>query len=166
MAPSGGFGLKILHEHAEAIIDIVLLHGLTGDRERTWTSPSTGKCWPRDFLPSDLAGIRVLTFGYDAYITKLGRVAKNSLRAHSTVLLSTLASHRQPPGLEKKPIIFIAHSLGGSLCKDALLSESSPEPHLKAISADTRAMLFVASPHEGNRLAEWARIPANLLDVV
>lgn len=165
--PTDTFGLKVLHENSQAVADVVLLHGLTGDRERTWTSPRTHKLWARDFLPSDLPETRVLTFGYDAYLTRLGLIAKNHIREHAAVLLSSLSGLRQSPDTNKRPIIFVAHSLGGLLCKDAiLLSASSPESHLAAISAHTQAILFMASPHQGSRLAEWARIPANIFNIV
>lgn len=33
---------------------------------RTWTHDSSGKSWLRDFLPKDLPGARVMTYGYDS----------------------------------------------------------------------------------------------------
>lgn len=50
---------------------IVAVHGLSGDWEKTWANPDTGKLWLRDFIASDdddriaCAGLRVLSFGYD-----------------------------------------------------------------------------------------------------
>jgi hypothetical protein len=45
-------GIKTIYESASAaIVDIVFVHGLTGDRERTWTS-KRGCNWTRTLLPS------------------------------------------------------------------------------------------------------------------
>ena len=37
-------GILTLHESSEAIMDIVFVHGLYGDREKTWASPRESKC--------------------------------------------------------------------------------------------------------------------------
>ena len=49
-------------------VDIVAIHGITGDYERTWTHPE-GALWLKDFLPNDLpVPTRVFSFGYDAQV--------------------------------------------------------------------------------------------------
>jgi len=48
-------------------IDIVAIHGITGDAHETWTH-ANGKLWLRDFVPQNLPGARVFTFGYPADI--------------------------------------------------------------------------------------------------
>ena len=47
-------------------VDIVAIHGLSGDAYTTWEDPSSGKLWLRDFLPSILPGCRVFSFAYPA----------------------------------------------------------------------------------------------------
>lgn len=46
-------------------VDIVAIHGITGDAHETWTH-ANGKLWLRDFVPQNLPGARVFTFGYPA----------------------------------------------------------------------------------------------------
>jgi hypothetical protein len=46
------------------IHSIVAVHGHVGNALTTWQHEN-GKIWLWDFLPQDLPGIRVLTFGYD-----------------------------------------------------------------------------------------------------
>lgn len=41
------------------------MHGLNGDPVKTWTS-KTGAYWLRDYLPADIEGARVMTYGYNA----------------------------------------------------------------------------------------------------
>lgn len=60
-------------------------------------------------------------------------------------------------GLGERPILFICHSLGGLLVKQLLRqSRDSTEPRLQRIACETRAVLFLATPHTGARLASLA----------
>ena len=109
-----------------------------------------------------------MTFGYDAYI--LGgrsKISTNRLNAHAKDLVNDLAGLRSNRATERRPIIFVAHSLGGIVCKDALhMSSISAEPHLRAISEFTFAIAFMGTPHNGSILANWAKIPAKSLDLL
>lgn len=48
-------------------IDIVAIHGITGDAYNTWTHDN-GKLWLSDFLNDDLPGARIFSYGYDASV--------------------------------------------------------------------------------------------------
>ena len=75
---------------------IVFVHGLTGDREKTWTAKNATAPWPKTLLPSKIPNARVLTFGYDAYVTDWqGMVSKNRIGNHSWNLLTALATYRE-----------------------------------------------------------------------
>ncbi|OAG42284.1 hypothetical protein AYO21_03452 [Fonsecaea monophora] len=158
-------GIKILFDPPDAGLDIVFVHGLTGDRERTWTSHATGLCWPSDLLPTLLPDARVLTFGYDAYVVRNhGPVAQIDISHHASDLLNALANERHSDGLATRPLIFVAHSLGGVLCKDALrISEASGDANPAAIVDHTCGIIFLGTPHGGSWLASWAKMPAAML---
>lgn len=47
------------------LVDIVAIHGITGDAYKTWEHES-GTSWLKDFLPIDFPGSRVFSYGYDA----------------------------------------------------------------------------------------------------
>ena len=71
-SPRSRFGLFQLtnalreEELRQGGVDIIAIHGITGDYERTWTHPG-GAFWLKDFLPNDLSvPTRVFSFGYDA----------------------------------------------------------------------------------------------------
>ena len=57
---------------------VVFLHGLGGNRYRTWTHKTKLKeCfWPRDLLSKeqDMKNVRVITYGYDADIASWNRL--------------------------------------------------------------------------------------------
>jgi protein SERAC1 len=80
-------------------------------------SPSSSVFWPADLLPADCPKARILTWGYDTRITKymVGAVNKSSIFSHSKDLLFALQRERELD----KPIIFVAHSMGGIIVKEA-----------------------------------------------
>jgi len=47
--------------------DIIAIHGIGGDLYKTWTHES-GALWLSDFLPKNVKGARVFSFGYDAEV--------------------------------------------------------------------------------------------------
>ena len=49
------------------LLDIVALHGITGDAYDTWRHEN-GKLWLQDFLPKELPGARIFSFGYPAEV--------------------------------------------------------------------------------------------------
>ena len=62
---------------------IVFVHGLTRNRETTWTREATKTFLPLDLLPNDLPNARILTFRYDADVIRaLDAASSNSLRDH------------------------------------------------------------------------------------
>jgi hypothetical protein len=89
------YGLRVLHDPAEPLVDIIFVHGLTGDSYDTWLEAESGIYWPVHLLSKDVPDARILTFGYDADVTKLlGPVSQNNLRDHAAVLLTELANVR------------------------------------------------------------------------
>jgi hypothetical protein len=49
-------------------IDVVAVHGITGDAYHTWTHSNNKRLWLRDFLNDDLPGARIFSYGYDASV--------------------------------------------------------------------------------------------------
>jgi hypothetical protein len=45
-------------------LNIVAVHGLDGHPYETWIAPQSKELWLRDYLPQDLPGARVFSFGY------------------------------------------------------------------------------------------------------
>lgn len=72
-------------------MDIVAVHGLTGDAYKTWTHEN-GKLWLRDFLSEDLRGARIFSFGYDASV--LFTKARGNIETFADALLALLEQAR------------------------------------------------------------------------
>ncbi|EHK50985.1 hypothetical protein TRIATDRAFT_181516, partial [Trichoderma atroviride IMI 206040] len=116
--------------------------------------------WPGDLLPKQCPDSRILMFGYDGKITKYaaGAINQNSILAHSKDLLFALCRERGP----NRPLIFVAHSLGGIIVKEMLAqSSTSVEPEYKSIVECTAKIVFLGTPHRGSQdvaaLGEVAR---------
>ena len=74
---------------------IIFIHGLTGDREKTWTAKGAAAPWPQTLLPLKVPNARILTFGYDAYIADWrGMVSQNRIGNHAMNLLAMIAAFR------------------------------------------------------------------------
>ncbi|KAJ2993782.1 hypothetical protein NUW58_g1738 [Xylaria curta] len=157
-------GLQVLKEPEEPDdIEVIFIHGLTGDSHRTWLHPS-GVYWPTDLLPEDIVGARILSFGYDADVTKIGAVGQGSLRNHASTLVAEYAALQVGNSKRPKRLILIAHSLGGLVAKKALCvsAESAYHEH-RALDQNTVGLLFIGTPHRGSDLASYAAAMARVL---
>ncbi|KAH7478076.1 hypothetical protein FOMA001_g9747 [Fusarium oxysporum f. sp. matthiolae] len=162
--PSFPDGVEVLHDCRDAMIDICFVHGLTGNRDGTWTANGQLKPWPETLLPSKLSRARILTYGYDAYIVRKSVASTNRLIDHATNLLNDLTTDRACSNASSRPLVFVVHSLGGLVCKEAvLLSRNNAEPHLRSIFDCVKGIIFMGTPHRGSWMAHWARIPASVL---
>lgn len=134
----------------DPIVDIVAIHGLQGHRERTWTTDQ-GSLWLRDFLPTDLSNARVLTYGYDADARSHECVSTQTMRRHADGFAKALSRKRKVT--PRRPIIFVAHDLGGIILKWALVichnQSLESKCDLRDILISTHAILFFGTPHSG-----------------
>ncbi|KAN0110209.1 hypothetical protein V8E51_006596 [Hyaloscypha variabilis] len=133
-------------------LDIIALHGLNGNQLTTWTDPKTQALWLRDFLPKDVKA-RVMVFGYDAKAAFGDGVA--GVKEHARGLLGALGEKRGRSFEAKRPLIFVGHSLGGLVIKQALVI-AEQETLYKQIYNSTLGIIFFGTPHQGSRLANYA----------
>ncbi|KAH6854879.1 hypothetical protein B0I37DRAFT_395223 [Chaetomium sp. MPI-CAGE-AT-0009] len=111
--------------------------------------------WPADLAPKTIPGSRILTYGYD---TRLGHrltgrpVSKKSVYDHAWDLLCEFEYLRRNLNEKDRPILFIAHSLGGIIVKEALRRSrgcKSTKPHLYSIFEAADGIIFFGTPHRG-----------------
>ncbi|MCJ1403611.1 hypothetical protein MMC11_006834 [Xylographa trunciseda] len=170
--PSSTFGLKTLIDPGDsvALVDIVFIHGLTGRWDETWTCTEGGTSvfWPKDLLPGDIGNARIFSFGYDADAVNLRhRVSNETVSHHADSLLLKLERERRTNARKTRRIVFVAHSLGGLVVEKALcLSQHKAEAHLRQIAESTMGMVFFGTPHLGADLAVWAKVGADLANLL
>lgn len=176
-----------LDEHS-VTADLVFVHGLQGHPQRTWQSSAraqhhksglnplkrwkpqqkdkdeAGLFWPADLIPLDFPTLRVLTYGYDSVVTRghASSTSKNRLFEHGNSLLNALSRSRN--NLSNRPIIFVAHSLGGLVVKEAMIEARKRvnNGHLHEIYTSALAVIFFGTPHQGSDLASWGLLLSNL----
>ncbi|KAF8510875.1 hypothetical protein BU17DRAFT_97727 [Hysterangium stoloniferum] len=153
-----GFG--VLVPGVSPTIDIVAIHGLDGHRERSWTADN-GKLWLRDFLPNCIPHARILTYGYDASTGDEAVTSELTLHSQAQNFLARLSIERGITRTTDRPIIFIAHCLGGIILKCALIqANNATVDHLvehKWIALSTYGILFLGTPHQGSDTITSAR---------
>lgn len=132
---------RIIHNPAQAVLDVIFVHGLTGDPQKTWASKAG--YWP-DWMAKDHPDIRVCTFGYPA--SKLKKWINKELDIFELAKLATefLCGN----GVGERPVVFVAHSLGGIITK-LLLNHchGSSDEQAAALAARTLRVMFLATPH-------------------
>ena len=108
--------------------------------------------WPRDLVPVTLPNARVLTYGYDTNIRYRfdAPISKCTVYDIGMDLLVSLEAERRSE--HSRPLIFVAHSLGGIVVKEALRRSHGfqmHQGHLHEIYKATVAVVFFGTPHSG-----------------
>ncbi|KAK2770149.1 hypothetical protein CKAH01_04492 [Colletotrichum kahawae] len=174
IAQGSNLGVHILYDAKDgldAVVDIVFVHGLTGNAYNTWVyrQKNGGNVhWPSDFLKDDIPDARILTFGYDADVVNWWEPASNNrIGNHAENLLGSLTRLRERTDTEERKIIFVMHSLGGLVVQNVLdLSRSNPARHLRNLEAATTGLAFLGTPHFGSDKAEWGAFGTAMLGLV
>ena len=120
--------------------------------------------WPQTLLPAIIPDAKILSFGYDADVGGfLSSASQNTIHQHAGNLLSDLADLRDKPEEQEIPLIFVVHSLGGIIVKDAInQSDSTVGTRLKTIAPATFGICFLGTPHRGSKTASLGKIAWNL----
>jgi triacylglycerol esterase/lipase EstA (alpha/beta hydrolase family) len=140
---------------SSATVDVVFVHGLAGDPIATWQRDSADPAtyWP-DWVVQDITNVAVWNLGYPA--DNFGGANANAMaledRAKSAI------EYLRSSGLGKRPLIFVAHSLGGLLVKQLLRTGyDEVDKQWLAFAQAVRGVIFLATPHTGSDLAKVAR---------
>ncbi|CAG9137565.1 unnamed protein product [Plutella xylostella] len=122
-------------------------------------------CWPKDWLPQDCGGLRILGVNYWSSLSEwLERcplqTAEISRRAGELAPALVAAA----VGRADTPVVWLAHSMGGLIVKQLLTcAADDADPCYKKLSENTRAVLFYSTPHRGTALASMPRAAAAFL---
>jgi len=120
------------HERLLMSRSIVAVHGLDGKREKSWTAKNNVN-WLQDLLPTDIPQARIFSWGYEAITHSTSSIKTQTIYDHARNLVSDLCRERgltevpqaylgtvhelNNAQTRRRPIIFVAHSLGGVVVK-------------------------------------------------
>ncbi|KAH8881349.1 hypothetical protein GQ53DRAFT_848361 [Thozetella sp. PMI_491] len=157
---SGPLGLNVVYTPNNGHkADIVFVHGLGGTSRWTWSKNKNPELfWPLTFLAleADICLARTLTFGYNAAFHKSGD-GKTSVLDFAENLLHDLKYSEDANGkslnIGAVPLIFVCHSMGGLVVKEACI-KGSGRPQFKPIIDAVEAIVFLATPHRGAQVAQ------------
>ncbi|XP_043075121.1 protein SERAC1 isoform X2 [Puntigrus tetrazona] len=168
-------GVYILHPQCRTNqpikADVLFVHGLLGAAFKTWRQKDLDvteddkvegvredytECWPKSWLAADCPNLRILSVEYDTHLSdwKAKCPAENqrkSLAYRSQELLRKL----KDAGVGDRPVVWVAHSMGGLLVKKMLL-DASKDPDLSPLIKNTKGILFYSVPHHGTFMAEYS----------
>ncbi|KAK8139498.1 hypothetical protein PG984_002878 [Apiospora sp. TS-2023a] len=160
---AGDYGLKTVFESESPKVDIVFIHGLDGHWRASFTQDNV--FWPSQYLPHDVEDIRILLFGYDARVISKSPISK-TVYNHAEALVGDLVRLRRESKTEKRPIIFIAHSLGGIVLKSVRYPQRPPSSRAdiqyRSIKLSTHGICFFGTPQQG---VDGTSIPTLALNV-
>ncbi|KAF4626223.1 hypothetical protein G7Y89_g11938 [Cudoniella acicularis] len=142
-------GTQLLCEGAtgQIVADLVFVHGLRGDPIKTWSKGS---------------------WGYDSSIANVTEFSsQNSIFGHAENLLNDIARKRRKPEEKSRPIVFVGHSLGGLVIKEALIRSSEylnnqQDERLGSIYKHTAGVVFLGTPHRGSEQVGLGQVVAKV----
>lgn len=156
-----GYGLHTVipkDSLASETVDIIAIHGLNGHHETTWTDEKTGVNWLRDCMP--IHNARVLSFSYNSSLQF--SKSTSDIYVFADQLLAALLASRDTEEEKLRPIIFVCHSLGGIVFKQALIRAHESREFLQ-LRKFIRGVIFFGTPHRGSEMAGLAHTLATIL---
>ncbi|KAG6356936.1 hypothetical protein INS49_014811 [Diaporthe citri] len=164
-----GFGMHVFVDkpaNESGVIDLVALHGLNGHYSNTWTatSPVDGRQvnWLNDLLPGVLPNARVMSFRYNSIVQFSKGTA--GISGFTEQLLEAVMAWRTPPEEKRRPVIFICHSLGGIVFKQAVV-RARERDRFTGLLESIRGVAFFGTPRRGSSAAIFGAILASILKV-
>ncbi|KAF6793061.1 NB-ARC domain-containing protein [Colletotrichum musicola] len=138
---------------------IIAVHGLNprskNDTDHTWDTWRTpsgpdGRLWLRDDLPKHVPDSRIFLYQYNA--TAVYGKDRSTFIDKANDLLEDIRLEREDT--ESRPILFLGHSMGGLLIKQALINAHN-NPNYTPIKDATRGLAFFTTPHHSG---DWKLI--------
>ncbi|KAK4076939.1 uncharacterized protein Triagg1_3906 [Trichoderma aggressivum f. europaeum] len=163
-------GLQILSDESDdgpVKYEIIAVHGLGASPEHTWTCKPSSQYKTsdnqhsvhllKDLLMKDerFSDARILHFAYNS--DWLVDACFESARDIGLRLIESLTEHRKTH--PRLPLIFVGHSFGGIVIKEALSSD--PEDSQRILE-DTCGIIFLGTPHLGSPVAGFGATLAYL----
>ncbi|RWA04471.1 hypothetical protein EKO27_g10640 [Xylaria grammica] len=141
-------GLTPLHDPEPHEIDCIAISGLASHPFGSWQPKGSSKSymWIRDDLPRLLPDARPIIYGYDT--TLQDRNSFQLVGDLSLELIHQLSAHGWS-SVGCKPLVFLAHSLGGIVLKQAIVIASDKLDADNPIVRSVQGAVFFGTPNHG-----------------
>lgn len=135
--------------------------------ESSGLSAAEAVFWPGTLLPSIIPSARIFTWGYDADVNGwLSSASQNNIHQHASNLLVDLSDLHFNANNCSVPLIFVVHSLGGIIVKDAMSQSAANEgTRWKYIAPATFGIIFLGTPHRGSKSASLGKIASRITEI-
>ncbi|PLB50321.1 hypothetical protein P170DRAFT_405285 [Aspergillus steynii IBT 23096] len=156
-------GLTPLNDtsHLQNSYNCIAISGLASHPFGSWQPKGGDKrfMWIRDDLAKHARGGAAILYGYDSKLN--GSSSFQNINDLAKELIDQLFSHRAPGSVT--PLIFLAHSLGGLVVKQALrdLAENHPDDEYKNLLSAVRGAIFFGVPNRGMEHGEFEAVVQN-----
>lgn len=108
--------------------------------------------WLRDRLPHDLIKVRSIIYGYDSRL-----VQSESFQGIDDIAITFITRLKYIGRSLKaaKPVVLLAHSLGGIILKCALLELANSGDVEEYMLSSIREVIFFGVPNKGIEMEQW-----------
>ncbi|KAH7476133.1 hypothetical protein IWW34DRAFT_389918 [Fusarium oxysporum f. sp. albedinis] len=111
-----------------------------------------------------------MSFVYDSTIihSDSAYVTQGSLDHEARSLCSLVEEQRSSTDSSSRPIILVAHSLGGLVCATPIIlgDRNAPGDDVEAVARDVAGMVFLGTPFAGSNAAKWGELVRKIFNVV
>ncbi|KAH6650629.1 hypothetical protein F5144DRAFT_54528 [Chaetomium tenue] len=150
---------KIVRDPTDACVDIVLVPGWREEGQQAWTHVSAeGKvAWPESFLGNLTPRARIITCDYDVELEDFWATEEeNRIDALSDDLSHEIRSVRASSKTTNRPVIFVAHSIGGVVVENFLIKAEEGRSAEKVLAKCVHRMALLGTPFHTDA-ALWAK---------
>ncbi|KAF3927660.1 hypothetical protein ABW21_db0202147 [Orbilia brochopaga] len=156
--------LKVLSRPGGAKADVVLVGGIRhhgAEASEKGNARPASMAWCEEVASRVGTVARVLSFDYSPkvrhfYPDPKSKSSRTTVDTHSKALLQALEKLRDA-GKSNRPIIFVAHDLGGLVCANGLTLRNGED-----ITKNTYGIVFCDTPFEGHSRGGWDRVATKL----
>ncbi|XP_072218553.1 protein SERAC1 isoform X2 [Leuresthes tenuis] len=168
-------GVYILHpqtrDNQPIKADVLFIHGILGAAFKTWRQKDRStleeekeaesrddytECWPKSWLAADCPNLRVLSVEYDSHLSDwMAKCPAENQRKSLAYRSQELLKKLKLAGVGERPVVWVAHSMGGLLVKK-MLQDASEDPDMQGLLKNTKGIVFYSVPHYGTFMAEYS----------